>query len=379
MGAQTSRLRKPQALADGIGGALLYLLLYPLHSQFAIFNVLRYLSLRLIYAAITAFFIAFVLAPPLIRELQSHGIGQQIREEGPSRHQVKGGTPTMGGILIVFAVIMATLLWTDLTNAYVWLAVFAMVGFGAVGWWDDYLKYARGKNQGLSAVQKFGGQLAVALAIGGILYFLPAYSAVLSVPFFKSFTPDLGLLYIPFAVLVIVGASNAVNLTDGLDGLAIGPVMIASMAYTIVAYISGNRIFSEYLLIPYIEGAGELAIFTASIVGASLGFLWFNTYPASVFMGDVGSLPLGAALGTVAVISKQELLLVLVGGVFVIEALSVIFQVVSYKSRGKRVFLMAPIHHHFELKGWEEPKVVVRLWILAILLALFSLSTLKLR
>jgi phospho-N-acetylmuramoyl-pentapeptide-transferase len=212
-----------------------------------------------------------------------------------------------------------------------------------------------------------------------VFYFLPGYSTQLNVPFFKNFTPDLGVLYIPFAMLVIVGASNAVNLTDGLDGLAIGPVMIASLAYTIVAYIVGNRIMSEYLLIPYIEGAGELAIFTGSVFGASLGFLWFNTYPASVFMGDVGSLPLGAALGTVAVVSKHELLLLLVGGVFVIEAISVIFQVASFKSRGKRIFLMAPIHHHFEMKGWEEPKVVVRLWIIAILLALLSLSTLKLR
>src|SRR5439155_727266 len=272
---------------------------------------------------------------------------------------------------------IATLLWTDLTSPYVWLAMFAMGGFGAVGLWDDYLKYSRGKNQGLSSLQKVVAQAAVGIAISGFLYYLPAYSTKLSVPFFKSFTPDLGLLYIPFAVFVIVGASNAVNLTDGLDGLAIGPVVIASMAYTVVAYISGNRIFSEYLLIPYIEGAGELAIFTGSIFGASLGFLWFNTYPASVFMGDVGSLPLGAALGTVAVISKQELLLILVGGVFVIEALSVIFQVASYKSRGKRVFLMAPIHHHFELKGWEGPKVVVRLWILAILLALEALQKAK--
>jgi phospho-N-acetylmuramoyl-pentapeptide-transferase len=285
----------------------------------------------------------------------------------------------MGGVLILFAVVVATLLWTDLTNRYVWLAVFAMISFGAVGFWDDYLKTVRGRNQGLTALQKIVAQAVVALGIGVLFYSLPAYSTKLSVPFFKAFSPDIGLFYIPFAVLVIVGASNAVNLTDGLDGLAIGPVMVAAMAYTVVAYISGHKVFADHLLIPYIEGSGELAIFTGSILGASLGFLWFNTYPASVFMGDVGSLPLGAALGTVAVISKHELLLLLVGGVFVIEALSVIFQVVSYKSRGKRVFLMAPIHHHFELKGWEEPKVVVRLWIIAMLLALVSLSTLKLR
>jgi phospho-N-acetylmuramoyl-pentapeptide-transferase len=358
---------------------MLYMLLYPLHTHFSFFNVFRYLSFRIIYAAITAFVIAFVLAPPLIRKLQGFGIGQKIRDEGPKRHQGKGGTPTMGGILILFAVVLSTLLWTDVTNRYIWLAVFAVLGFGAVGFWDDYLKIVRGHNKGLTALQKFAAQAIVALGIGGLFYFLPAYSTQLSVPFFKTFMPDLGLFYIPFAVLVIVGASNAVNLTDGLDGLAIGPVMVAAVAYTVVSYISGNKVFAEYLLIPYIEGSGELAVFTASIFGASLGFLWFNSYPASVFMGDVGSLPLGAALGTVAVISKNELLLVLVGGVFVIEALSVIFQVASFKSRGKRVFLMAPIHHHFELKGWEEPKVVMRLWIVAILLALLSLSTLKLR
>jgi len=354
-------------------------LLYPLHTQFSIFNVFRYLSFRLIYAALTAFALVFVLAPLVIRELQSHGVGQRIREDGPSRHHVKGGTPTMGGILILFAVIISTLLWTDLTSRYVWLAIFAMLGFGAVGFWDDYLKTVRGKNQGLTALQKVIAQAVVALGIGVLFYSLPAYSTKLSVPFFKAFSPDIGLFYIPFAILVIVGASNAVNLTDGLDGLAIGPVVVAALAYTVVAYVSGHRVFADYLLIPYIEGSGELAIFTAAIFGASLGFLWFNTYPASVFMGDVGSLPLGAALGTVAVISKHELLLLLVGGVFVLEALSVIFQVASFKSRGKRVFLMAPIHHHFELKGWEEPKVVVRLWIIAVLLALFSLSTLKLR
>ena len=358
---------------------MLYLLLYPLHTQFSIFNVFRYLSFRLIYAALTAFELVFVLAPLVIRELQSHGVGQRIREDGPSRHHAKGGTPTMGGILILFAVIISTLLWTDLTSRYVWLAIFAMLGFGAVGFWDDYLKTVRGKNQGLTALQKVIAQAVVALGIGVLFYSLPAYSTKLSVPFFKAFSPDIGLFYIPFAILVIVGASNAVNLTDGLDGLAIGPVVVAALAYTVVAYVSGHRVFADYLLIPYIEGSGELSIFTAAIFGASLGFLWFNTYPASVFMGDVGSLPLGAALGTVAVISKHELLLLLVGGVFVIEALSVIFQVASFKSRGKRVFLMAPIHHHFELKGWEEPKVVVRLWIIAVLLALFSLSTLKLR
>jgi phospho-N-acetylmuramoyl-pentapeptide-transferase len=358
---------------------MLYLLLYPLHTEFAVLNVFRYLSFRTIYAAITAFLIAFALAPPLIRRLREVKLGQHVREDGPSRHLTKEGTPTMGGILILFAVILATVLWADITNHYVWLALLATLGYGVIGFADDYLKFTGGKSRGLTAGQKIAAQGVLALGIGLFFYFLPGYSTKLNVPFFKNFMPDLGAFYIPFAVLVIVGASNAVNLTDGLDGLAVGPVMIAALAYTIVAYVVGNRITSEYLLIPHIEGAGELAVFTAAIFGASLGFLWFNTYPATVFMGDVGSLPLGAALGTVAVVSKHELLLLLVGGVFVIEAISVIFQVVSYKSRGKRIFLMAPIHHHFEMKGWEEPKVVVRLWIIAILLALLSLSTLKLR
>lgn len=358
---------------------MLYLWLYPLHTQYSFLNVFRYLSFRIIYAAVTAFLIAFVLAPPLIRKLQEIRLGQHVREDGPSRHLAKTGTPTMGGLLILFAMILATLLWADVSNRYVWLVVFATIGFGLVGFADDYLKFMRGKSKGLTASQKILAQGLVALGIGLFFYLMPAYSTELSVPFFKNFKPDLGPFYIPFAILVIVGCSNAVNLTDGLDGLAVGPVMIASLAYTIVAYMVGNRITADYLLIPYIDGAGELAVFTGAIFGASLGFLWFNTYPASVFMGDVGSLPLGAALGTVAVVSKHELLLLLVGGVFVIEAISVIFQVVSFKSRGKRIFLMAPIHHHFEMKGWEEPKVVVRLWIIAILLALLSLSTLKLR
>jgi len=358
---------------------MLYIWLYPLHTEFSFLNVFRYLSFRIIYAAVTAFLIAFVLAPWLIQKLQELRLGQQVRDDGPSTHLTKSGTPTMGGILILFAVVLSTLLWADVTNRYVWMVVVAILGFGLVGFLDDYLKFIRGRSKGLSASQKLVTQVLIALGIGLFLYFLPAFSSKLNVPFFKNFTPDLGLFYIPFVILVVVGSSNAVNLTDGLDGLAVGPVMIASLAYTIVAYVAGHRIISDYLLIPHIEGAGELAVFTAAIFGASLGFLWFNTYPASVFMGDVGSLPLGAALGTVAVISKHELLLLLVGGVFVIEAISVIFQVASFKSRGKRIFLMAPIHHHFEMKGWEEPKVVVRLWIIAILLALLSLSTLKLR
>ncbi|NKB81917.1 MAG: phospho-N-acetylmuramoyl-pentapeptide-transferase [Nitrospirales bacterium] len=358
---------------------MFYLWLYPLHTEFSILNVFRYLSFRIIYAAITAFIIAFVLAPPMIKKLQELGLGQRIREEGPSHHQIKGGTPTMGGLLIIFSVLLSTLFWADISNLYVWLVMLALIGFGLVGFADDYIKILKGQSEGLTVLQKLMAQIFVALGIGLFFYASPGYSTQLSVPFLKSFTPDLGMLYIPFAVLVIVGCSNAVNLTDGLDGLAIGPVIVASVAYAIVGYAVGHKIISEYLLIPYIEGAGEISVLMAAVFGASLGFLWFNTYPASVFMGDVGSLPLGAALGTVAVISKHELLLMLVGGVFVMEAVSVIFQVLSFKSRGKRIFLMAPLHHHFEMKGWEEPKVVVRLWIVAILLSLLSLSTLKLR
>ena len=358
---------------------MLYLWLYPLHTEFAIFNVFRYLSFRIIYAAVTAFLIVFFLAPPMIKKLQTLKLGQKIRTDGPQSHLGKSGTPTMGGLLIIFSVLLSTVLWADISNFYVWLVLLSLVGFGMIGFVDDYIKILRGQSKGLTATQKIVGQLGVALGIGLFFYLSPAYSTELSVPFFKNFTPDLGVFYIPFAVLVIVGCSNAVNLTDGLDGLAVGPVIISAMAYSVVAWAVGNKLVSEYLLVPHIEGAGELAILTASIVGAGLGFLWFNTYPASVFMGDVGSLPLGAALGTVAVVCKHELLLILVGGVFVMEAVSVIFQVASFKSRGKRIFLMAPLHHHFELKGWEEPKVVVRLWIIAIILGLLSISTLKLR
>lgn len=358
---------------------MLYNWLYPFHTELSFLNVFRYQSFRIIYAAVTAFLIAFVLAPFVIRKLQAIKLGQQVRDDGPKRHLAKSGTPTMGGVLIIFAVTLSTLLWADISRPIIWLVLGATLGFFVIGFVDDYLKFVKARSKGLSASQKFIAQICVALAIAVSLYYLPEYSTKLNMPFFKNFTPDLGWFYIVFAILVIVGSSNAVNLTDGLDGLAVGPVMIAALAYTVVAYVTGHRLMSEYLLIPHIEGAGELAVFTASILGSSLGFLWYNTYPASVFMGDVGSLPLGAALGTVAVISKHELLLLLVGGVFVIEAVSVIFQVLSFKSRGKRIFLMAPIHHHFEMKGWEEPKVVVRLWIIAILLALLSLSTLKLR
>src|SRR3989454_11393457 len=359
---------------------MLYYFLVPLAKDHIVFNVFRYLTFRSFMALISAFIISLVVGPWLIRRLRvlQHG-GETIREDTPERHRTKKGTPTMGGIIILTAIIATTLLWANLGNRYVWVVILATAGFGLLGVWDDLTKLRTRK--GLATRVKFSAQLVLSLGIVQLVSWQApsAWLPVLAIPFFKGWLIELGWLWIPFAVLVIVGASNAVNLTDGLDGLAIGPVIVAALAYTVVAYVSGHKVFADYLLIPYIEGAGELAIFTAAIFGASLGFLWFNTYPASVFMGDVGSLPLGAALGTVAVISKHELLLLLVGGVFVLEALSVIFQVASFKSRGKRVFLMAPIHHHFELKGWEEPKVVVRLWIIAVLLALFSLSTLKLR
>lgn len=358
---------------------MLYHLLYPLHTAFSFFNVFRYITFRTIYAVVTALIISFLIGQRVIDFLKKRQLGQQIRQDGPKSHFDKSGTPTLGGVMILFAALVSTLLWTDLTNRYVWLAIFTMIGFGLIGFSDDYIKCIKKNSVGLRPRYKLGLQIIVAMAIALMLYQSPAYSTILSVPFFRHVTPDLGMFYIPFAILVIVGASNAVNLTDGLDGLAVVPITVAAVSYLIVAYVTGHHVFSEYLHIPYIEGAGELSVFLGAIVGASMGFLWFNTYPATVFMGDVGSLPLGGALGAVAVISKHELLLVLVGGIFVIEVLSVIFQVVSFKSRGKRIFLMAPIHHHFELKGWQEPKIVVRFWILSIILALLSLSTLKLR
>jgi phospho-N-acetylmuramoyl-pentapeptide-transferase len=358
---------------------MLYHLLYPLHTDFALFNVFRYITFRTIYAILTALAISFLCGPPLIRLLQRHQIGQQIREEGPKSHQRKAGTPTMGGVLMVASLLIATLLWADLLNGYVWLALVTVVGFGAIGFADDYLKFIRRRSEGLPPRYKFGLQMAMALLVALVLKVGMHFPMTLNLPFFKEVQPNLGAWYLLFILLVVVGASNAVNLTDGLDGLAIGPLAVTTVTFTIVTYVVGNKKFSDYLLIPYIDGAGELSIFCGAMLGACIGFLWYNTYPASVFMGDVGSLPLGGALGVVAVMTKQEFLLVLVGGIFVVEALSVIFQVVSFKSRGKRIFLMAPLHHHFELKGWAEPQIVVRFWIMAVVLALLSLSTLKLR
>ena len=358
---------------------MIYHLFYSLHDQYSFLNVFRYITLRTVYSVITALILCLVIGPYMIELLKKLQIGQFVRNDGPSSHLTKSGTPTRGGVLILIIVVLATLSWADLSNIYVWLVLAALVGFGLIGFIDDYLKVVRKKSEGLRGKYKFTLQIAVATLVAMTLYYLPAYSTILSVPFLKDFNPDLGWLYIPFVILIIVGTSNAVNLTDGLDGLAIGPVIVVTIVYTIITYVSGHAKIANYLLIPFINGSGELAILCGAVFGAGLGFLWFNTYPASVFMGDVGSLPLGALLGTVAVISKHELLLLIVGGIFVVETVSVIFQVASFKLHGKRVFLMAPLHHHYELKGWQEPKIIVRFWIIAIMLGLLALSTLKLR
>ncbi len=359
---------------------MLYHLLYPLHTTFSVFNVFRYITFRTIYASLTAFLICFLLGPWMIRKLREMQIGQYIRDDGPKTHLDKAGTPTMGGTLIILSISVSILLWSDLTNFYVWITLFVLVGNGLIGFVDDYMMLVKRRSKGLGVRGKLVLQSVIALIAGILVYASPDFSTTITIPFFKNVTPDLGWGYIIFAAFVIVGASNAVNLTDGLDGLAIGPVIIAATAYMIFAYVAGHVKIANYLQINYVSGSGELAIFCGAIAGAGLGFLWFNAYPAQIFMGDVGSLSLGAFLGTVAVITKQEILLVLVGGLFVIEALSVIFQVGYFKmTSGKRIFRMAPLHHHFELKGWPEPKVIVRFWIIAIALALLAMSTLKLR
>jgi phospho-N-acetylmuramoyl-pentapeptide-transferase len=357
---------------------MLYHLLYPLHTYISAFGVFRYITFRSIYATITALLIAFLLGPWLIKKLQRLQIGQTIRRDGPESHFKKEGTPTMGGTLILLSIVLPTLLWADLTNLYVWIVLFVTISFGAVGFIDDWRKIKEKNSKGLSARQKMFWLTLIA-CVATILLYLSGFKTTVAFPFFKTFRPDFGLLYIPFAVLVIVGAGNAVNLTDGLDGLAIGPMVIAAGTYLIFAYAAGNFKVAEYLQITGVNGAGELSVLCGAMVGAGLGFLWFNTYPAQVFMGDVGSLSLGGALGTIAVITKQELVLLVVGGIFVMEAVSVIVQVTSFRLYGKRVFRMAPIHHHFELKGWPEPKIIVRFWIISILLALIAISTLKLR
>ena len=363
---------------------MFYHLLYPLRDDYSVFNVVGYITFRTAAASLTAFLLSLLLGPWFIRRLRAFQVGQVVRQDGPATHKKKAGTPTMGGLLILVAVFVPTLLWADLTNVYIWVAIIATAAFGAIGFVDDYLKVTRHSHHGLFARYKLLSQVAVALAVGLALMWLadqrpPLYSTRLIFPFFKTLIPDLGWWYVPFAVIVLVNTTNAVNLTDGLDGLAISTFAVAAAAFTALAYVTGHRAFADYLLLVRFAPAGQLTIFCGALVGASLGFLWWNAHPADIFMGDVGSLALGGALGTVAILIKQELLLPIVGGVFVMEAASVIIQVGSFKLTGKRVFRMAPIHHHFELAGWQEPKVIMRFLIMAIIFALFSLTTLKLR
>ncbi len=377
---------------------MLYWLFYEkLFRHFTPFRVFQYTTFRTAFAALTSLFICLILGPWLIAKLREFQIGQYIREEGPKSHMKKAGTPTMGGILIIISILIPTLLWANLANPYVWIAMFSLVSFGLIGFWDDYAKVRRKQNLGLTVKQKFGLQIVAALLVGFMLLTLhaqKAYSTSMNVPFFKSFKPDLLIdsmlrnwytyplafvFFFAFMVLVIVGSSDAVNLTDGLDGLAIGLMLIASSAMTALTYVTGHATWAQYLDLARLPGAAELTIFCSSMVGASLGFLWYNAHPAEIFMGDVGSLALGGALGVVAVLIKQEILLLFIGGVYVIEALSVILQVGSYKLRKKRIFKMAPIHHHFEQLGWQESKIITRFWIAGLVMALFALTTLKLR
>jgi phospho-N-acetylmuramoyl-pentapeptide-transferase len=359
---------------------MLYSLLYPLHNLFSGFNVFRYITFRCIGAIVTGFLIAVLVGPHFIRFVQRRQLGQVVRDDGPESHFSKRGVPTMGGVLIISAVVISTLLWVDLSNKYVWLILALTLWYGAIGSIDDWRKIKKKNSKGLSGRGKMALQIAGVAVVGGILINQPGFDTSLSFPFLKDVKPELGWLYIVFMVLVVAGASNAVNLTDGLDGLATGPTVVTSGVYLLFSYLAGHAGLAAYLQIPYVQGAGEVTVFCGALAGASLGFLWFNTFPAQVFMGDVGSLAIGGALGVVAIIIKQEILLVLVGGVFVMEALSVIIQVGYFKiSGGKRIFLMAPFHHHFEKKGWQEPKVVVRFWIISIIFGLMALATLKLR
>ena len=345
------------------------------------FAVFQYITLRGILSAVTALLISLLIGPRMIRYLDSLQIGQAVRTDGPETHLVKSGTPTMGGALIIVAIVTGSLLWGRLDSRYLWVAVVTTVAFGAIGWVDDYRKVVEKNPRGLPARWKYFWQSLVGLTAATALFVTAQQPAetTLYVPFFKDVAIPLGLLFIPFSYLVIVGSSNAVNLTDGLDGLAILPTVMVATGLGTIAYLTGNTNFAEYLHIPYLAGAGELVIFCGAIAGAGLGFLWFNTYPAMVFMGDVGALALGAALGLVAVVIRHEIVLFIMGGIFVVETVSVIIQVASFKTRGKRVFRMAPIHHHFELKGWPEPRVIVRFWIITVMLVLFGLATLKLR
>ncbi|RMG46855.1 MAG: phospho-N-acetylmuramoyl-pentapeptide-transferase [Acidobacteria bacterium] len=357
---------------------MMYEWLYGLRGLFSPLNVFRYITFRSALAAVSAILISFALGPPLIRWLRRQQLGQPVRTDGPQTHLAKEGTPTLGGLLILAAVFAPVLLWGDLRNPYVWTAIGTTAGFGLIGLWDDLLKLRHRDTRGLPAAAKMAAQGLLSALVGGLLY-ATGFPTTLTLPFFKDLSPDLGVLFVPFTMLVLIGSANAVNLTDGLDGLAIGTTGIAIATFTVITYGAGHAVIARYLGIPFVLGAGELAVFGAALVGASLGFLWFNAHPAEIFMGDVGSMALGGAIGTIAVICKEELLLVIAGGLFVLEALSVILQVGSYRLRGKRVLRMAPLHHHFEQIGWPEPKVVIRFWIVGILFALGTLATLKVR
>ena len=358
---------------------MLYHLFFAIHSKLTVFNVFRYITFRTVLAILSALVISFFLMPRAIKKFQEWKINNGRREDVPDRHEIKKGTPTMGGSVILIATIIPTLLWADLRNQYIWIAVMTLVLFGAIGFVDDYRKLKGEKGKGVSGRTKLLLQCASALLASVLIYSKGTFLTQLSIPFFKHATPDIGVFYVAVCVLIIVASSNGVNLTDGLDGLAIGPVMTVCATFLLFAYLAGNIKFAQYLQIFYVKGAGELTILCGAMLGAGIGFLWYNAYPAELFMGDTGSLSLGAGLGVIAVMIKQEFLLVIVGGIFVIEALSVIIQVLSFKTRGKRVFRMAPIHHHFELKGWNEEKIVVRFWIISIILGLLAMSTLKLR
>jgi phospho-N-acetylmuramoyl-pentapeptide-transferase len=363
---------------------MLYHLLYPLHDYWSVLNVFRYITFRAAYATVTALLISFLLGPWIIARLRAWKMGQQIREDGPATHLAKAGTPTMGGLLIVAAVVVPTLLWANLANRSIWLVLFGTLALGGLGFLDDYLHVVRRRRKGLLGRWKMVGQGMIGAAVGaGILLLHPfgqEPATVTTVPFLKNVIIDFGILYVPFVVLVVIGSSNAVNLADGLDGLAIGLVVPPAVAFGLLAYVSGNAVFARYLNIPFLAESGELAVYAGALVGAALGFLWYNAHPAQIMMGDTGSLALGGSLGVLAVLVKRELLLIVVGGIFVVETLSVMIQVLSFRYRGgKRVFRMAPLHHHFELLGWPETRVVIRFWILGILLALVTLSTLKLQ
>jgi len=356
---------------------MLYNLLYPLHEQYSFFNLFQYITFRTVYALVTSLVLCWLMGPLFIRWLKSHqGKGQPIRNDGPQTHLIKQGTPTMGGVLILLSLSIATLLWADLTSAFIWLALLVTLGYGIIGWLDDYLKIIRRDPKGLAGRWK----LIMQCLIGGIAAagLMMITDPIVDIPFFNT-QWDMGWFYPVFVLFVLVGSSNAVNLTDGLDGLAVAPTFMVASALAVVVYLAGHAKFSAYLMIPFVPGAGELAVFCGAVIGGCLGFLWYNTYPAQVFMGDVGALALGGALGFVACAVHQQFLLAIAGGLFVLEAVSVIVQVASFKLTGKRVFRMAPIHHHYELKGWAEPKVIVRFWIISILLALVALSTLKIR